>query len=115
MYILISLKKSVICMKVFYEPFLLTGACPITRLAGAVAMVTTVHREQGSLGQGVALCWLAALESGPENTATLFPNSPLFTHTHCNGNTQCDTLNECVNIYILIRTLQYIDTLTIIL
>lgn len=80
------------------------------RLAGAVAIATMVHREQGSLGQGVALCWLAPLETGPENTATLSLNAPPI--THCNGN---NPMCACVNIYILIRTLQYINTLTIIL
>lgn len=34
-------------------------------------MVTRAHREQGGLGQGVALYWLAPLETGPENTPML--------------------------------------------
>ncbi len=47
-------------------------------LAKLLAMVRAAHGEQGSSGQGVVLCWLTALETEPESTATL----PLR-RTHC--------------------------------
>lgn len=60
-------------------------------LAKLLAMVRAAHGEQGSSGQGVVLCWLAALETGPESTATL----PL-SRTHCNHCTEtAETPEHC--------------------
>lgn len=60
-------------------------------LAKLLAMVRAAHGEQGSSGQGVVLCWLTALETGPESTATL----PLR-RTHCHHCTEtAETPEHC--------------------